>query len=313
MRDLNQRLQTLVEQPGTGKENIQQLIQTISESVALVIAGCDALALIGEPSSIAVLRQTMELPHRRLQVEAAAALAKLGEEAGVETLIALAAEPVIRLHALSYADELDLADQIDPEYLTDVAKAEGELALWLSHEQQMGIPPSELECIDQCKQFWPGYETPVDCYLIRYHFRFGETGYSNLGIVGPVTHSITANLTDLPPADVYAIFAGWHAEHDEIQQQAVAQLNESQKVNVAQFQEILDHSGYREIELHTWGSFLGVPVLVAEAEQDGTAGVVITDSTDIYWHPRDPGPRPLTADDVYNLYKGRKLMRAFNG
>jgi len=53
--------------------------------------------------------------------------------------------------------------------------------------------------------------------------------------------------------------------------------------------------------------------LVAEAEQDGTAGVVITESTDIYWHPRDPGPRPLTADDVYNLYKGRKLMRAFNG
>ncbi len=313
MRDLNQRLQYLIEQPGTGEDNIQQLSQTISESVSLVIAGCDALALIGESSSIAVLRQTMELPHRRLQVEASAALAKLGEEAGVETLIALAAEPVVRLHALAYADELDLADQIDADYLTDVAKAEGELALWLSHEQQMGIPPTELECIDQCRQFWPGYETPVDCYLIRYHFRFGETGYSNLGIVGPVTHSITANLTDLPPADAYAIFAGWHAEHEEIQQQAATQLNESQRVNAAQFQEILDHSGYQEIELHTWGSFLGDPVLVAEAEQDGSAVVVIADSADIYWHPRDTGPRPLTADDVYNLYKGRKLMRAFNG
>ena len=313
MRDLNQRLQHLVEQPETGKDNIQQLSQTIAESVALVIAGCDALALIGQSSSIAVLRQTMELPHRRLQVEAAAALAKLGEAAGVDTLIALAAEPVIRLHALTYANELDLTDQIDSDYLTEVAKAEGELALWLSHEQQMGIPPTELECIDQCTQFWPGYETPVDCYLIRYHFRFGETGYSNLGIVGPVTHSITANLTDLPPADVYAIFAGWHAEHKEIQQQDVAQLNESQRVQMAQFLDILDHSGYQEIEPHTWGSFLGDPVLVAVAQQDGTAGIVVADSTDIYWHPHATGPRPLTADDVYNLYKGRKLMQAFNG
>ena len=76
-------------------------------------------------------------------MEAAASLARLGEEAGVETLIALAAEPVVRLHALAYADELDLTDQIDSDYMTDVAKAEGKLALWLSHEQQMGIPPTK--------------------------------------------------------------------------------------------------------------------------------------------------------------------------
>ena len=167
MRDLNQRLQYLVEQPNNDEENIHQLSQTIAESVSLVIAGCDALALIGQSSSIAVLRQTMELPHRRLQVEAAAALGKLGEASGVDTLIALAAEPVVRLHALSYANELGLSDQIDAEYSSEVAKAEGELALWLSHEQQMGIPPTELECIDQCQQFWPGYETPVAQSLIH--------------------------------------------------------------------------------------------------------------------------------------------------
>jgi len=312
MRDLNQRLQHLVEQPTTRQDNLQQLSHTISESVALVIAGCNTLALIGQSSSIAVLRQTMELPHRRLQVEAAAALAKLGEAAGIETLIALAAEPVVRLHALTYANELDLTDQIDSDYLTDVAKAEGELALWLSHEQQMGIPPTDLECIDQRNQFWPGYEVPVDCFLIRYHFQFGETGYSNLGIVGPVTHSLTADLADLPPADVYAIFAGWHAEHEEIQQQDVAQLDELQMVDVSRFQEILEQSGYQKIEPHTWGSFLGDPVLVAVATQDVTPGVVVADSNNIYWHPRSAGPRPLTADDVYNLYKGRKLMQAFN-
>ena len=118
--------------------------------------------------------------------------------------------------------------------------------------------------------------------------------------------------TGPPPADVYAIFAGWHAEHEEIQQQDVAQLNELQMVDVSRFQEILEQSGYQKIEPHTWGSFLGDPVLVAVATQDVTAGVVVADSEDIYWHPRSAGPRPLTADDVYNLYKGRKLMQAFN-
>jgi hypothetical protein len=83
-------------------------------------------------------------------------------------------------------------------------------------------------------------------------------------------------------------------------------------VNVIRFQEILEKSGYQKIEPHTWGSFLGDPVLVAVATLDATPGVVVADSEDIFWQPRSAGPRPLTAEDVYNLYKGRKLMQTFN-
>ena len=67
------------------------------EGVSLAVSLCDALALIGDASSTARLREAHEIRHRRLRVEAAAALARLGDEEGEKSLIELAAEPVARL------------------------------------------------------------------------------------------------------------------------------------------------------------------------------------------------------------------------
>ena len=52
------------------------------DGVGLAVALCDALAQIGNKEAIGKLYQAMDLSHRRLRTEAAAALAKLGEEAG---------------------------------------------------------------------------------------------------------------------------------------------------------------------------------------------------------------------------------------
>jgi len=54
----------------------------VAQSIALTVALCDALALIGDRSAVDKLYQAMELNHRQLQTEAAAALARLGEPAG---------------------------------------------------------------------------------------------------------------------------------------------------------------------------------------------------------------------------------------
>ena len=77
LRNLNHHMEQLAEHPETAGDNAQQMSHTISESIALLIALCDTLALIGDVSSIALLRQTLDLPHRRLRTEAAAALARL--------------------------------------------------------------------------------------------------------------------------------------------------------------------------------------------------------------------------------------------
>ena len=312
LRDLNRRMEQLAEHPDNSGEDAQQTSLMISESIALMIALCDTLALIGQVSSVAFLRQTLDLPHRRLQVESASALAKLGEAIGTETLVALAAEPIVRLHVLAYAEELNVTEQIEPRYRTDLARAEGQLALWLAQDQQMGIAPTEMECVDQRVQFWPGYAQPLGCFLIRYRFLFGDSMYSNLGIVGPVTHSVSADIETLAIEDAYALFAGWHAEHEDIYEQDAAHLDASQLVDVQRFQRSLHEQGYQQIEPSIWGSFLGDPVLGATAVKNGIPGAVVTDSRDTYWHPWSESPRPLTTDDVYNVYKGRKLLKTFN-
>ena len=86
----------------------------------------------------------------------------------------------------------------------------------------------------------------------------------------------------------------------------------SQKKAPITAQRSLHDQGYQQIEPSIWGSFLGDPVLGANAVKNGVPGIVVTDSSDIYWHPRPESPRPLTPDDVYNLYKGRKLLKTFN-
>ncbi len=63
--------------------------QRYRDSIALGIALCDALALIGDPQAKGVLRRLLELKHRRLRVEAAAALVRLGDEEGRRILTSL--------------------------------------------------------------------------------------------------------------------------------------------------------------------------------------------------------------------------------
>ena len=61
----------------------------ISDSVALIVAICDSLALLQHMESITVLADGLQLRHRRVQTEAAAALARLGIEQGKTALVEL--------------------------------------------------------------------------------------------------------------------------------------------------------------------------------------------------------------------------------
>ncbi len=64
-----------------------------------VFALCDTLALMDCQPAIGKLHQALSLRHRRVQTEAAYALARLDQEIGRQTLIGLAAEPVARLRS----------------------------------------------------------------------------------------------------------------------------------------------------------------------------------------------------------------------
>jgi hypothetical protein len=284
----------------------------VFESLALVISLCDTLALVGDRSATEALQDVMQLRHRRLRTEAAAALARLGDDSGPDALVALATEPVARLRVLAYADEIGLSDRIDDRYRTPVARAEAELALWLAQPVQFGVPPRDIELFDNRQLYWPGFDDPVDCYLFRFHYHLADAQYANIAIVGPLTHAFRADLADLSPDDIYAAFAGWHAEHDEIHHQDVTHLQPRQKAEVARLERRLRDGGYQRIEPRLLGHFLGDWVLVAAASREEQQGLAIVDPQDILWWPGTTSRHPLGAEDWYCVYKGRRILRTFN-
>jgi len=314
--ELAHRLQRLEERPEESASSPHELTRTVSHGVSLAVALCDALALIGDPEAAAKLNVALGLRHRRIRTEAAAALARLGVKEGQEQLIKLASEPVARLRVLAYADELGLADKLEPEFRTPAARAEAELASWLSEPMNFGIPPTECELVDQREQYWPGYEEPVECFLFRFNYRLqtarGPAIYSNIGIAGPLVRAVTADLADLPVDDTYALFAGWHVQHEDIFEVDAHLLSETQRVEVARLERRFRDAGYQDIRPVMLCYFFSEKSLVARVKRAGVEGVALATADDILWFPANRGPRSLSPSDVACLYRGRRLLREFN-
>jgi hypothetical protein len=289
----------------------------VARGVALAVSLCDALALLGDRAAIGKLYQALRVGHRRLRTEAAAALARLGEKQGADELIQLAAEPIARLRVLAYADELKITEQIDPQFTTKEARAEAELCVWLAEPTQYGVPPTSCELFDSRRQHWPGYDQPIDCFLFQFQYvvtteAAGEQSFSNLGIAGPLVHAFVADLSDLPPEEIYAAFAGWHAQHADIREFDVARLSKSEQLEVQRLKRRLHDEGFREIEPQKLGYFFGEKALVATAEKESVAGVAVLDFRDTLFFPQRNTRRPVGVDEAYSIYKGRKLLKAFN-
>ncbi|MHB8864269.1 MAG: HEAT repeat domain-containing protein, partial [Pirellulaceae bacterium] len=256
--------------------------------------------------------QALELSHRRIRVEAATALARLGESAGAAALVALAAEPVVRLRVLSSAEELGLGSQVDPQYASDEARAEAQVAVELSQPTFFGIPPAELKLVDSRTQFWPGYEAPVCCYLFHYTYRLAGGHYSNVAIAGPLVHAFAADLSDLSPDDIYAAYAGWHIEHESVYEVPCDRISTAYDPEIERFERRLREKGYQDVQRATLGYFFGDRVLVAHAAREGTAGIAVVDLQVIEWYPTRTRHNAIGPYEAFCIYKGRRLLRTFN-
>ena len=290
--------------------------QRYSDSIALAVSLCDTLALIGDPKASGALRGLLNLGHRRLRVEASAALARLGDAEGQTSLMALAAEPSARLRVLKYAKDLGIVDAIDERFREPAAVAEAELAAYLSEPTVMGVPPTQCELFDSCTQYWPGFEEPRMCFLFRFTYRAWdaeqrETCYTNIGIAGPVVHTFRSDLSDLSNADIYAAFAGWQAEHEDVFEMDVKRLPDSEQRFVDALNRRVALGGYQEVTALRLGSFFGEKILIASARKSDVLGVVVADAQHVYWYPRR-NQNSIPAEIAYSIYKGRRLLKAFN-
>lgn len=306
------RLEQLQRDPTKFGDQVEQIQQVLGESVALTVALCDALGLIGGSVAIESLLQAQELAHRRIQAEAAAALARLGDQRGKDHLIELAADPVARLRAVTYAEEIGLGEQIAEDQKTPLALAESELASWLANPEQFGFPPSKIELLDTRTQFWPSYEDPQNCFLFHYEYNLPGGKVANTGMAGPLTHAFHADLTHLSVDDAYAAFAGWQAEHEEIFEVPIKLLNSAQQRETRQLADHFEEQGFKVSEGLALTFLLGEIAFLARLEKGHQAFFGITDGLETLCFPVSEASTSMTPEIALAVYRGRKLLRTFN-
>ena len=306
------RLERLEEAPQEFGESVEEIQQTLGESVALTISLCDALGIIGDKESSDVLKTTLDLSHRRVQTEAAAALALIGDEVGKSRLIELAADRVARMRAVAYAEELGFAEEIDEKLKMPEALAESELAAWLAGAEQFGFPPTSIELIDSKSLFWPGFDQPQSCFLFRYEYHLPDGSMSNVGIAGPCAHSFHTDLANLPLDDIYAAFAGWHVEHDEIFEVPATELNLMQRDELEKLSTVLEAEKIDEQTPIALAFFLGEIAVVAHGKREGKEVIAITDGNELLCYQTSPNPKSMSPDVALCIFRGRKMLRSFN-
>jgi hypothetical protein len=284
------------------------------DSISLCVSLCDTCALIGDTRAVPKLMQALQLKHRRIQVEAAYALAKLKVDEGHTQLVALASDPVSRTRSIAYCEELGLADQIAEEHRTSLAMAESQLVQWLSQVEQMGFPPTEMELVDQRTMLWPGYESPQECFLFRFTFATSHQPYSNLGIAGPVAKAFGSDLANLPIDDVFSIFVGWDIEHPEVIEKDANRLATSEQSQVELWREALGES-FGTIEIEHCVSFFGKTAILGYGvrgadEGAGRRQAFLYDGEELLVQTALP-----TSSDalmlIYYQWRGQEFQRAF--
>jgi hypothetical protein len=307
------RLEQIEVDPHRFAATPQELTHLVGESVALVVSLCDALALAGDDRAKPKLERALALKHRRVRTEAAAALARLGDPEGTTALIELTAQPAVRTRALAYLEELGQLESVPENRRNKAARAEGDLSAWLAEPRHLGLAPSALDLIDSRRMYWPGYEEPVDCFLFRFEYRAGDRTLAGVGISGPVTHSFFCDLQDFAPDDIYAAYAGWSTEHEEIQERPADELYPGER---QRWEKLVlpaaTEAGYADVVLAKRARFFGREQWVATARRDQRAGVLVVDDGTPGWYPLPSTSRPPGANEILWLHNGRELLAAFN-
>jgi hypothetical protein len=176
----------------------------VSATAALPFLQCDSVAEL-----VAIARAH---PSLEVQIEAAWADARMGQDAGVERLALLAGDPRSAHRAIRYLDELGRADRIPGQALTPEAQALAEMAHWLSHPSELGRPPAEVSVADAREIFWPPTDDTRKLYVIRYTYPAeGGKLAASYGLVGSTTWSMMSeDVSD--PQDVYALHCCWELQ-----------------------------------------------------------------------------------------------------
>lgn len=305
-----QRLGVLEENPAKFGEDAKSIQRILFDSVSLCVSLCHTMSYLGKENCIGKLNQALELKHRRIRTEAAFALAKLKEKQGEEALVELAGDPAVRSRVIAYAEELGCIDKIDESHRSVLAIAESQLAQWLGQVEQMGLPPTRIELLEQRTLVWPGFDAPQECFLFRFGYGMQDSEFSNVGFAGPVAKAFSLDLANVAIDDAFAIFAGWDIEHPEAYETPANRLSIELDTMVAEWIEGLQAEIFDDIEPIFLGTFFGLHAFGAYGSKEGKKISLVYDGRDLVTLPMLPANQESLALTYY-LWRGREFFRSF--
>jgi hypothetical protein len=299
------QLQALEENPRKFSDNVQAIQRILFDAVSLLVASCDSFALIGDPRAIGKLNQAIELKHRRIKLEAAYALVKLGESRALELIVQLLPDDSSRSRAIAYLHELSAEDRIGAEWTSSLAKAKSDLAIWLSQPEQFAIPPSKIQLVEQRTMNWPGFEGPQECFLLQFEYGTGDGSYSNVGFAGPFASAMSLDIKSLSNDAAFAMFLANDVQDDSESRIDWDSLSSYQKDSYDDWLEELVAKGFDQIQPLARLRTLGSEGLLCQGRTaDGGLWGILTDGESVIRCPAGA----QTFETLFLQWKGKLAL-----
>ena len=128
-----------------------------------------ALPFIGEPARSELLNMALNHNSIDVKMEAAWAMVKSGNNKGLDFLIEKSQDVRYSTRAIHYIKELGYENKLFEIDADDDFFAMAEMCDWLSHPNEFGCPPDEIEKYDSRKIFWPPTNDEREVWLFKYN------------------------------------------------------------------------------------------------------------------------------------------------
>lgn len=193
-----------------------------SEDESYVVSATASIPFLDKEYQDKLLGLVNDYKNIDIQIEAAWAGAKIGNEKSIDKLVNFAKDYKYSTKAVNYLNELHLENKIPTEINNSDFQALAEMCNWLSHPNEFGSYPDQAIIFDKRNLYWPPTKDTRTIYLIKYTYKkHNEDGSDDVGIglVGSVTFSLFGldNMLKLKPIELLAIHCNWELEKENYQ------------------------------------------------------------------------------------------------
>jgi hypothetical protein len=192
------------------------LVDSNPSHASFAHSAAGALAFLEPKNREALLALAMDHPDVKVQMRAAWAVGKLGNESGVKFLSRQCLDPRYSQAAWSYLEDLQRQEMIPIEAQRLDFRAKAEMCNWLSHPEEFGRPPDEIELFASRELNWPPNNDHRRLWLFKYTYQ--STAPEKLtavgvGMVGSITFSLPNETTpEMSPEDIYGLHCCWELQ-----------------------------------------------------------------------------------------------------